>query len=487
VGAPGLVFGRNRRIAWGLTNSNASVRDLYQENAHPDDDQQYRDDGGWRRFAERDVAIAVRGAPDHHFTVRTSTRGPIVNHLLPSAADETARPLALRWVGQEHLDDMRAMLALSRAQNWEQFREALRDWALPVYNFGYADIEGHVGYQCAARIPLRRRLVHGYREANNPLDQWDGAIPFAALPSQYDPAPGFIASANNAPVDDDYPYPLYGAFASGARAMRIREVLASSRTFDGAACAALQNDTLSPRARRLVPHLLRRFVPLDDADIRTLTDHLAGWDYRYELSATAPVLFEQFYQHWKRRVVADRFPARLLSAIQDPSGVAARLIEADDLPWFRGEKTAALVECAQRAVASVRDAFGPDPAGWTWGALHQVHFRHPLSTPATADVFDVGPRAVSGAGDTVRNTGASGSPPVAAENGAEYRLVADLSVAAGALATQCLGQSGQPGSPFYADQFTDWLEGRYHTLLFDQGTVAAEQTARLRIEPYHPL
>ncbi|HEY8743122.1 MAG TPA: penicillin acylase family protein, partial [Chloroflexota bacterium] len=487
VGAPGLVFGRNRRIAWGLTNSNASVRDLYREEVHPSDDHSYRDNGGWQPFAERDVAIAVRGAPAHRLSLRTTRRGPIVNHLLPASAIENVPPLSLRWVGQEHIDDMRAMLALSRAQNWEHYRLPLQDWALPVYNFGYADVEGHVGYQFAARVPLRRRLVYGFREANNPLDQWDGAIPFAALPSQYDPAPGFIASANNAPVDDDYPYHLYGAFASGARATRIREMLTSNRAFDGVACAALQNDTLSLRARRLVPHLLRRLASSDDADIRTFTAHLAGWDYRYELSATAPVLFEQFFQLWKRRVVEERFPARLHSVIQDPSGVAARLVEADDLPWFGGEKTSALVQCAQRAIASVREAFGPDPAGWAWGALHRVHFRHPLSTPASADVFDVGPRAVTGAGDTVRNTGAGGSPPVAADTGAEYRLVADMSVAAGALSTQCLGQSGQPGSPFYADQFADWVEGRYHTLLFDLGAVEAEQSARLRIEPRHPL
>ena len=92
----------------------------------------------------------------------------------------------------------------------------------------------------------------------------------------------------------------------------------------------------------------------------------------------------------RRPGVEEGFPARLLSVIQDSGGLAARLIEADDLPWFPAEKTAALVECAQRALASMRKAFGPDPAGWTWGAVHRVHFRHPLSTSATADVFDVG-------------------------------------------------------------------------------------------------
>jgi penicillin G amidase len=376
---------------------------------------------------------------------------------------------------------MRAVLAISRAQNWEQFRAALQDWALPVYNWGYADVDGHVGYQCAARIPLRGRVVRGYREANNPLDRWNGAIPFSALPSQYDPARSFIASANQTPVDHAYPYPIYGAFASGVRALRIRETLTGASDFDGGACAVLQNDTLSPRARRLVPHLLRRFAAADDPAVRTFCDQLAGWDYRYDLDATAPVFFELFLQRWKRRVVAERFPEHLLFAVTDPGSVTTRLIETDDLAWFRSDKAAALLECTRQVVAAVRAYFGADPSGWTWGAVHRVFFRHPLSTEASADIFDVGPRGVAGAADTVRNTGAGGVPPVAADSGAEYRLVADLSAPAGILATQCLGQSGQPGSPHYADQFSDWVAGDYHLLRFDRPDSDEAQGQHLRL------
>ena len=267
------------------------------------------------------------------------------------------------------------------------------------------------------------------------------------------------------------------------RALRIRETLTGASAFDGAACAVLQNDTLSPRPRRLVPHLLRRFSAEDDASIRAFCDQLAGWDFRYDLTATAPIFFELVLQHWKRRVVDERFPERLLATVTDPGSVTTRLIEADDLPWFRSDKAGALRHCARQAVATVRARFGADPSGWVWGALHRIVFRHPLSTEASADTFDVGPRGVAGTADTVRNTGAGGIPPVAADSGAEYRLVADLSNPAGILATQCLGQSGQPGSPHYADQFNDWVAGRYHALSFDRPDGDEADARHLRLTP----
>src|SRR5262249_16767580 len=61
AGAPGVWFGRTRRIAWGLTNNGASTRDLYVEAVDPSDPARYRDGAGWRTFAERPIEIAVRG------------------------------------------------------------------------------------------------------------------------------------------------------------------------------------------------------------------------------------------------------------------------------------------------------------------------------------------------------------------------------------------------------------------------------------------
>ena len=114
------------------------------------------------------------------------------------------------------------------------------------------------------------------------------------------------------------------------------------------------------------------------------------------------------------------------------------------------------------ALAAVRARHGADPLGWQWGAVHQAHWRHPLSAPGR-EWLDIGPAPVDGGPDTVRNTGA-GQPAFAAAGGSEYRMVVEFAQPERLLAVQNIGNSGQPGSPHYADQFAPWLAGEYHVV-----------------------
>jgi len=185
---------------------------------------------------------------------------------------------------------------------------------------------------------------------------------------------------------------------------------------------------------------------------------------------------------WQEHVAAARFPARLVPLVKGSGGIAARLLERDDIPWFEGDPTPALVAAVRSAVALLRSRFGDDPSGWRWEAVHVAHWRHPLSNDATAPAFDVGPAPVDGSGDTVRNTGA-GSPPYAAASGAEYRMVVDFEDPERFLAVQNVGNSGQPGSPHYADQFGPWVSGTYHTIAPGREDVERDLEGTTVLEP----
>jgi penicillin amidase len=494
-GVPGLWWGSNGAIAWGVTNNAASTRDLYVETAHPDDPDRYRAGDVWRPFERREVTIAVRGEAPRAYTLRATVRGPVMNDVLPPLREGGDPPLSLRWVGQEHLDDVRALVAIGRARDGEGFRAALRDWSVPVFNFVFASGAGEIGYQCAGRVPLRGRIVPGFREAGRPEDAWRGYLPADALPRLESPGRGYVASANNRPVPDDYPYPLYGAWAAGHRAARLAQVLdgapegATGRRFSRDDLIALQNDVTSARAARLVPALVRRLregSAGDDRDVALLGDTLAAWDHRYTLESPAPVLFETFSRLWQRRVARERFPERLLPLVQGQGGAAARLLEADDPGWFPdGTALArALADTAREAVAEVRRRWGDDPAGWRWGRIHLAHWRHPLSDGATAPHFDLGPAPVDGCADTVRNTGRS--PTCGADSGAEYRLVVDFAQPDRFLAVQCTGNSGQPGSPHYGDGFAPWIAGEYHVVHLRRTAVEADLEGRTIVEPLDP-
>jgi penicillin amidase len=295
-GVPGIWWGSNGDVAWGLTNNGASTRDLYVEQVHPEDPGRYRDGETWRAFEERRVTIGVRGAESVQATIRTTVRGPVANDngLLPAVDAAGDPPLSLRWVGQEHIDDVRALVAIGRARTWPAFRAALRDWAVPVFNFGFAGRDGRVGYQCAGRIPLRGRTVRGFREAGRADDAWQGYVPFDALPRQDDPPRGYVASANNRVAEDDFPYPLYGAWAAGHRATRLGQHLGGlgGRQETRADTAGLQLDVKSARAERLCPPLVRRLAASKDGAARLLRDLLEGWDYRYERESAAALAFE---------------------------------------------------------------------------------------------------------------------------------------------------------------------------------------------------
>jgi penicillin amidase len=462
-GVPGLLFGTNGTIAWGITNNAASQRDLYREKVHPDDPNLYRDGDNWRRFEERVEEVHVRGQSPVRQTQRSTVRGPVVNHVLPPT-ERDGSPLALRWVGHEHLEDVRALVNLGRARDWDSFRAALHDWSLPAFNFGYADASGRVGYQCAGRIPLRGRVARGYRAANEPADAWQGYVPFDGLPSVVDPPRGYIASANERVAPDDYPYPLYGSFGAGHRAARLHQALANGKQLDREQAIALQNDVKSCRAERLVPPLVEWLSLSENNEVVVLRDALGAWDFTYTTDSIAPTLFETFMEVWQEHVARERFPEQLVDLVKASGGAAARLIERgdDDLRWFASDLRSEITLAAAPAVALVKSRHEADPAGWTWGEVHRAHWRHPLSSSNRTE-FDIGPAPVNGGGDTVRNTGA-GQPAFAASSGAEYRLIVDFAEPGQFLAVQNIGNSGKPDDPHYADQFADWLAGAYHTV-----------------------
>jgi len=457
-GVPGLWIGSNGTIAWGITNNAASTRDLYREQVHPTDPSLYRDGDAWRAFDEHTVEIKVRGGEPVRHSQRATVRGPIVNHVVPSVTGQEP-PLSLRWVGQEHLDDMRALVAIGRARDWPTFRAALQDWSVPTFNFGYADAAGHVGYQCAGRVPIRGRLERGYRDADNPADAWDGYVDFEALPSAFDPPRGYVASANQRVAPDDYPVPLHGSWAAGHRAERIRDVIESSPKFSTDQAVAMQNDVVSSRAQRLLPSIVAALP--EGAEVREI---LARWDCAYSLEGPAPTVFETFMEVWQERLLRARFPEHVWPLVVGQTGLAARRLE-------HGPDPADVEAAAIEALARLRDRYGPEHSAWLWGAVHRAHWRHPLSS--AENQWDIGPAPIDGGAETVRNTG-GGAPTFAAAGGAEYRMLVDFVAPDRLRAVQNIGNSGVPGSPHYADQFAPWLAGEYHTLSLRRGDVEAD-------------
>jgi penicillin amidase len=477
-GLPGLVWGSNGTIAWSITNNAASTRDLYVEDVDAANPQRYRDGETWREFDARHVTIPVRGEAARPLTIRSTVRGPLVNALVPSLDAAGDRPLSLRWVGMDHIDDMRAFIAVPRARDWRGFRNALRDWSIAVFNFVYADADGNIGYQMAGRVPIRGRVTPGFRDANNAADQWHGSIPFDDLPHMFDPPGGYVASANQRIVPDDWPQPIYGAYSQGHRGVRLAEALGGGAQLDVAASVRLQNDVKSNRAERLCPHIVTLLAGQPDAASATVARVLGEWDHRYTLTGIAPTLFEMFMVLWQRTVLGEHLPERLLDLTHQQTGLAAALLEDPGVRYFPSGTAAAASRTAQQTLDAARARLGDDMAEWRWGRIHQAHWRHPVGDRE----FDIGPHPVDGGSHTVRNTGGE-MPPHMASSGAEYRIVVDFASPDLFLAVQNVGNSGEPGSAHYKDQFEPWLRGEYHTVHLRRDRVEAECEGTTIIQP----
>ncbi len=475
-GFPGLWWGSTGRTAWAITNNAASTRDLYRETVDPADPASYRDGSDWRRFAERTETIPVNGAAPHTLTVRETVRGPVVNALIPPIQNGGDPPLSLRWVGAEHIDDIRAGIALSRAKDWPGFRAALRDWSVAVFNFVYADAAGTIGYQMAGRVPIRGRVTYGFRDPANPADTWQGAIPFEDLPHLVNPPFGSLASANQRIVPENYKQPIYGAYSQGHRGVRLEQVLGGGATMDQAANIRLQNDVKSARAVRLAPRIT---ALLPEGLVR---DALSGWDGDYTLDSTAATVFETFMVVWQRAVLAQIMPPRLLDLCMQQTNLAATLLETPDQPFFPEGTRNQAAAAASETETILRQRLGHDPAGWRWDRIHLAHWKHPLSATGLGAAADIGPAPVSGGSHTLRNTGGE-LPPHAASSGAEYRIVVDFAAPDHFFAVQNIGNSGVPGSPHYRDGFEPWLRGEYHTVHLSRAAIQAGQASVTEITP----
>ncbi len=477
-GGPGILFGRNRTLAWGVTNNICLQRDLYREERNPFNPDQYRDGDAWVDFQTRTASIHVRGGETVEQVTRIAHGRPVVDHLIPEAAKPGAlwgneaneQSLSLAWVGFEPSDEPQCALDLNRARNIEEGREAYRTWKLATWNIVLADDQGRIAYQCLGDIPLRERPKVGYRHASDPADRWQGAIPFDGLPRLIEPERGWIGSANNQTAPDDFPYPLAGSWTPEDRFPRLSRLITERAPHTLATFLAMQTDVISERGQRAIEGIAGaiaepRSLPEQDA-IRAL----AAWDGALTTGTVGGTIYNVFFWQWHLRVMQERFGVdRHHIAIDSGNGLSAALLHENLAGWFPDDaaRIAAIREAFSAAIDWLVRKQGDDPRNWEWGRLHTLGATHPAArTPLQHVMFDIPPSPHQGGASTLANAGYGLGGSFTTRSGASYRFLADLGASGGAQAVCWPGQSGQPGSPHYADQVDAYLDDQIYDVPF---------------------
>ena len=465
-GVPLIFMGRNKNVAWGITNNICSQRDLYYEKLNEENPDKYLHDQNYLNFEKRTEIIKIKNRKDIEFEIKSTVNGPIVNELLPQWVDLDT-PISLAWLGFDYCSFVTDALNINKSNNAEEFLNSFQGWNVPTLSLVYGTVEGDFGYQAMGRIPYRDNHYKGIKPGWDPDFGWTGIIPKEGMPSLKNPERGWIGTANNRPANDDYPYPFFGTWSSGHRMRRIRKRLERQTNVDFNLMKSIQYDMKSERAIECLPGLLA--VIKNNNEFQNIYEILNDWDGDTNSESIAATIFEMFFNEWSVALTKEWFPENLVEHIYPSASAAANYLlrNEDTKGWIKSTgRSELIIDTMEKIIIDLENKFGKDINKWKWGNLHKIYLNHPISVIGDLSLlYDRGGFSVGGTGVTVCNTGFD--PNYLAPMGANLRLIADLNEQ-GMWIIDSQGVSGDPGSDFYCDQSEKWVNGDYIYLKFDK-------------------
>ena len=432
---PGVAIGHNGRIAWGLTIVGTDQSDVYVEDVNPANRNQVRFRGAWETMRVVRDTIRVKDAAPVMVEYKFTRHGPVFY-------EDTVNNKAYAMRSTMHLPGSAGYVSTLRyhtLENCTQFLAALVYYLAPTENMICGDVSGNIAWQASAASP-RRAGWHGRLPVPGTGEyEWNGLR--TDLPREFNPARGFIATANHDIHPPNYEPPLF--FKNGpqtGRFDRITEVLSARRGFTMQDMQNLQHDAFSANSRRDLP--MFRGWTSSNPSLEWARAELAAWDGQNRRESRAAALY--------------RFVSRninLNSAVRDSSLSAA-------------DRRAAVEELLTASIAALRMDQGADSTRWRWGVYHTSQMPHSL-----VSAYNI---------PSVERHGGSG---FVAATGATYREIIDLGNLDGSMATNVPGQSGQPGSPFYSNLVESYGRGEYFPMLYTRAAVLREAAHRLVLTP----
>jgi penicillin amidase len=480
-GAPGITIGHNDRIAWGVTNLGPDVQDVYAEKFDKDNPGRYLTPSGWRDVVIRHEQIKVRKVPTDPAT-ETQTFDVTVTRHGPIVVEKDSVKYALQWTAlNPATNELEGFFQAARARNWKEFTDALSHYSGPTQNFVYADVDGHIGYYGAGRIPIRK-TGDGSLPYDGSTDdgEWTGFIPFDKLPHVFDPPSGMIVTANQRIVGTDYPYFLSHVWAQPYRARRITDLLSEKPKLTTDDFRRIQGDVYSIAgvtfAHAVVKTLKADPAAAADDKLRSTIADLEQWDGRLSVDSRAALVATQMRNAFSQRIITAALGQNIVYRWPESDNLIDRVATDQPKDWLPKEFTSyadLLRACYGDARQALTKAIGADESQWIWGNITKARFPHPLAqVPLIGLRFTVAPFPQNGAGGTV-NVGAAVS----------MRFIADTSNWDHSLNGIPLGESGLPGDSHWKDQLDDWRNVTPRTLPFSRGAIEMATKSVLILEP----
>ena len=492
-GCPGFPhFGHNAYVAWCVTHAAADYQDLYIERFKPGSPPLYEYKGEWRQAEVHHETIEVRGGEPMELDVTVTHHGPVI---VGGPASEHA--IALRYTATAGPNrGLQCLARMLRATSADELDESMRDWVDPCNNFVFADVHGDIGYLNRGRLPVRSMAnawlpVPGWTGDH----EWEGFVPFEELVRSRNPETGYIVTANNRIVGNDYPHYIGLDFAPEFRACRITDRLEEMDEATVDDMAAIHAEGVSIPGRTYA-RLLAQVEPLDDYFARAI-EALSGWDGTMDRDAVVPTIYSAFRLELDRTLLV-----HLLGPLADEAlgatgrGAPMQLTQLRAL-WVRmadegdasmlspGDDWRSLMARALAdGVAGLRLRLGDDIGSWKWDRVHFTRPEHTLSAsfPEAAPLLDPPPVPMGGDGDTPHAASYHPSDPFTVTSTSVARYVFDTADWDNSAWVVPLGASGHPGSAHYADQAPIWADVQLIPMPYDWDRIAASAESQQELQ-----
>jgi penicillin amidase len=489
VTLPGMLFvmaGHNEHVAWGFTALYADVQDLYVEKL--DGKGNYQDnDAAWKPLQVDHEVIKVRGSKDIVFDVQLTAHGPLLNPILTMES----RPIALKWTLYDPAFNAQPLYQINVASNWTEFSAALGNWCWPTQNVVYSDDQGHIAYHAVGRVPMRPAGLVGI-PIQDTSHEWGGQftrsrlnpdvyIPFDAMPKAFDPPSGLLATANSRVTTEKSPDPISLEWIDPYRVERIYKSLEGRDHLTPADMLAVQTDVYSEVDQELGHRFAYAIdhTPSADARLKKAADLMRSWDGRLTTdSAAASIVTQARHALWPL-ILEPKLGADAKEYHWSESNFAEEEIimhsSADWLPPAYKNWDELLTDAVRKGMEEGKAP--ADVARWSYGSWHVVDIEHPLAVylPLIGRIAGTGEQPLSGDTTTVKQVGRDFGP--------SQRFTMDWSNIDGSTENIVLGESGNPYSPYFRDQWKDWYGGTTFALPFTPAAVAAETRHTLRLLP----
>jgi penicillin amidase len=490
-GMPFVIAGHNERVAWGFTALYGDVQDLYIEKLDGKGNFQVAD-GNWHPLSVDHENIHVRGRKDVNYDVRLTDHGPLLDPIFTG----DSRAIALKWTLYDTTLNSIPLYSMNTASNWTEFSAALAQWCWPTQNVVYSDDQGHIGYHAVGRVPIRGGGVglsdvpvpHETKDARSVWGYLDCAgicpiyIPFDQMPNAFDPPSGFLATANSRVTSDKSKYPLTDEWADPYRAERIYKLLQGRDQLKPADMLAVQTDIYSEMDQEMGHRLSYAIDHTASADdqLRKAADLMRSWDGRLSIDSAAASLVTQTRHTLRTMLLEPKLGKDEAQSYQwSESNFAEEEIvmhaSPDWLPPAYKDWDAFLADAVRR---SMKEGNAPaDVTKWNYGSWHVVDIEHPLSSflPLIGRIAGTGSQPLSGDTISVKQVGLAFGP--------SQRFTMDWSNIDGSTEDIVLGESGNPYSPYFRDQWDDYYNGRTFALPFTPAAVSANTQHTLRLLP----